>query len=66
MPKMRTRKSASKRIGVTGTGRYTIRHAFKSHLLTRKSEKRKRRLRQKGLAAKTETGRLRRLLPYLH
>lgn len=45
MPKMKTRKSMAKRIQRTGTGRLRIRHAFASHNLTRKSAKRKRRLR---------------------
>jgi len=45
MPKMKTRKSMAKRVQSTGSGRLRIRHAFASHNLTRKSAKRKRRLR---------------------
>lgn len=44
MPKMRTRKSAAKRLEYTGTGKVKFRSNFNSHLLTRKSAKRKRRL----------------------
>ena len=45
MPKMKTRKSMAKRVQVSGTGKLRIRHAYASHMLTRKSAKRKRRLR---------------------
>ena len=45
MPKMKTRKSMAKRIQTTASGRLRIRHANASHYLTRKSAKRKRRLR---------------------
>jgi large subunit ribosomal protein L35 len=45
MPKMKTRKSMAKRIQTTASGRLRVRHAFASHNLTRKSAKRKRRLR---------------------
>ena len=45
MPKMKTRKSMAKRVQRTGTGQLRIRHAYASHNLTRKSAKRKRRLR---------------------
>jgi large subunit ribosomal protein L35 len=44
VPKMRTRKSAAKRLAFTGTGKVRFRSNFNSHLLTRKSAKRKRRL----------------------
>lgn len=42
MPKMRTRKSAAKRLEYTGSGKIKFRSNFNSHLLTRKSSKRKR------------------------
>ena len=41
MPKMKTKSSAKKRFKVTGTGKIKRKHAFKSHILTRKSKKRK-------------------------
>jgi large subunit ribosomal protein L35 len=46
MPKMKTHKGAKKRFSVTGTGKVRRLKAFKSHILTKKDSKRKRRLRQ--------------------
>ena len=44
MHKMKTKSSAKKRFKLTGTGKIKRRHAFKSHILTKKSKKRKLRL----------------------
>ena len=44
MPKMKTKASAKKRFTVTGSGKIKRRHAYKSHILTKKSKKRKRNL----------------------
>jgi len=44
MPKMKTKSSAKKRFKVTGTGKLKRKHAFKSHILTKKSKKRKAKL----------------------
>lgn len=44
MPKMKTKSSAKKRFKLTGTGKIKRKHAFKSHILTKKSNKRKLRL----------------------
>ncbi len=44
MPKMKTNPSAKKRYALTGTGKIKRKHAFKSHILTKKSTKRKRNL----------------------
>ncbi|MBQ0116802.1 MAG: 50S ribosomal protein L35 [Flavobacterium sp.] len=41
MPKMKTKSSAKKRFQVTGSGKIKRKHAFKSHILTKKSKKRK-------------------------
>ena len=41
MPKMKTKSSAKKRFKLTGTGKIKIKHAFKNHILTKKSKKRK-------------------------
>jgi len=49
MPKVKTNSSAKKRFKVTGTGEITFQRAFKRHILTKKSKKRKRALRQKGV-----------------
>jgi large subunit ribosomal protein L35 len=49
MPKMKTNSSAKKRFSVTGTGKIKRKHAFKSHILTKKSKVRKRALTKSGL-----------------
>jgi large subunit ribosomal protein L35 len=54
MPKMKTRSSAKKRFKVTGTGKIKRKHAFKSHILTKKSTKQKRRLTHSGLVHKAD------------
>ena len=41
MPKVKTKSSAKKRFTVTGTGKIKRKHAYKSHILTKKSKKRK-------------------------
>lgn len=53
MPKVKTNSSAKKRFKVTGTGEITYQKAFKRHILTKKSTKRKRAMRQKGLVGST-------------
>ena len=49
MPKMKTKSSAKKRFKVTGSGKIKRKHAFKNHILTKKSKKRKLRLPHFGL-----------------
>ena len=49
MPKMKTKSSAKKRFKLTGTGQIKRKHAFKSHILTKKATDRKRRLTQSTL-----------------
>jgi large subunit ribosomal protein L35 len=49
MPKMKTKSSAKKRFKLTGSGKIKRKHAFKSHILTKKSKKRKLKLRHSGL-----------------
>jgi len=51
MPKVKTNSSAKKRFKVTGSGEITYQKSFKRHILTKKSTKRKRSLRQKGVVA---------------
>ncbi len=63
MPKVKTSKSASKRLKVTGTGKIRRYRACKSHLLTSKSRKRKRLLRQETLVDGANEKRIRRLIP---
>jgi large subunit ribosomal protein L35 len=62
MPKMKTNRSAAKRFTRTGRGKFKRRRAFKSHILTKKKTKRKRRLRHPTLVSKSEERRVRRLL----
>jgi len=54
MPKMKTNSSAKKRFKLTGTGKIKRKHAFKSHILTKKSTKRKRNLTHAGLVHKSD------------
>lgn len=49
MSKLKTRKAVVKRMKLTKTGKVKFRHAFTSHIMVRRSAKRKRQLRQKGL-----------------
>ena len=65
MPKMKSRRGAAKRFKKTGTGKLRRMRANKSHILTKKNTKRKRRLRTATVAAKADEGRIRRMLPGL-
>lgn len=62
MPKMKTNSSAKKRFKVTGTGKIKRKHAFKSHILTKKETKRKRNLTHAGLVDKSDMKRVKRML----
>ena len=53
MPKMKTNSGAKKRFRLTGTGKIKRKHAYKSHILTKKSTKRKRNLTRWGVIDKT-------------
>lgn len=63
MPKMKSNRGAAKRFRRTGTGKLARMRACKSHILTKKNRKRKRRLRTATLAAKSDAARVRRMLP---
>ncbi len=54
MPKQKTKSSAKKRFKLTGTGKIKRKHAFKSHILTKKSKKRKLALTHDGLVDKSD------------
>ena len=54
MPKMKTNSSAKKRFSVTRSGKIKRKHAFKSHILTKKTTKQKRRLTNTGLVDKSD------------
>lgn len=54
MPKMKTKAGAKKRFTLTGTGKIKRKHAYKSHILTKKSTKRKRNLGYSGLISSSD------------
>jgi large subunit ribosomal protein L35 len=54
MPKMKTNPGAKKRFSLTGSGKIKRKHAYKSHILTKKSKKRKRNLTYYGTVDKTD------------
>ncbi len=62
MPKMKTNAGAKKRFKLTGTGKIKRKHAFKSHILTKKSTKRKRNLTYFGLVDKSDEPNVKRML----
>ncbi len=62
MPKMKTNAGAKKRFTLTGTGKIKRKHAYKSHILTKKSTKRKRNLGYSGLVAKADVKNVKLLL----
>lgn len=63
MPKLKTHRGAAKRFSLTGSGKIKRRKAYKSHILTKKSAKRKRGLGQAGLVSKGDTDRVMAMLP---
>lgn len=64
MPKLKTRKAALKRYKVTGNNNYLRRHAYKGHLLRRKSNRQKRKLSQVILVNYSDTKAIKLMLPY--
>ncbi len=65
MPKMKTSRSAAKRFKVTGTGKLKRAKAYKSHILTKKTAKRKRNLRKAAITDTTNVKNMKKILPYL-
>ena len=65
MPKLKTKKAAAKRFKVTGTGKLKRNKANKSHILTKKTTKRKRSLRKAAMTDKTNEKNMKKILPYL-
>jgi large subunit ribosomal protein L35 len=65
MPKMKSSRGAMKRFKVTASGKVKRSRSGKSHLLSSKSKKRKRRLRHSTLVSAKETKTIRKLIPYL-
>lgn len=62
MPKVKTKSGAKKRFKLTGTGKIKRKHAFKSHILTKKSTKRKRNLTHIALVHKSDESRVKDML----
>ena len=60
--KQKTHKGAAKRFKVTGTGKVKRKKAYGRHILTKKTRKRKRRLRKAGLVSKADLGQVRAML----
>jgi len=65
MPKIKTNRGAAKRFRKTGTGKIRRNKAYTSHILTKKTTKRKRDLRQSVMVAKADVRNISRLVPYL-
>ena len=65
MPKMKTSRSAAKRFSKTGTGKLKRNKAYKSHILTKKSQKRKRNLRKATMTDDSNVKNMKKILPYL-
>ena len=64
MPKFKTHSGAKKRFNLTKTGKVKRAHAFKSHILTKKTTKRTRNLRKNGYADDTVAATVREMIPY--
>jgi large subunit ribosomal protein L35 len=64
MPKLKTRKAASKRYKVTGNNNFLRRHAFKGHLLMKKSNRQKRKLSQRLCVSVHDIKSIQLMLPY--
>ena len=65
MPKIKTNRAAAKRFKVTGTGKLKRNKAYKSHILTKKSAKRKRNLRKATITDATNVKNMKKAMPYL-
>jgi large subunit ribosomal protein L35 len=65
MPKMKTHRGAAKRFKKTGSGKIVRSKSNKQHILTKKSAKRKRRLRKQALIANVDEKRVKQMLPNL-
>ena len=64
MPKLKTHRGAAKRFNKTGTGKITHAKAFKQHILTSKSAKRRRDLRGTTVVSDADMPRLEKMIPY--
>ncbi|HZK28418.1 MAG TPA: 50S ribosomal protein L35 [Thermoclostridium sp.] len=64
MPKMKSHSSSKKRFKITGTGKVKRNKAYKSHILTKKSTKRKRNLRKATIASSANEAIIKKMIPY--
>jgi len=64
MPKMKTKSSAKKRFRVTGTGKVLMNHAYKRHMLRRRSQKMKRSARGTRVMSQPDQGIVLKFMPY--
>ena len=64
MPKLKSHSGAKKRFNLTKTGKVKRAHAYKSHILNKKTTKRKRGLRQSTIADVTNVSAIKRMIPY--
>ena len=64
MPKIKTHSGAKKRFSLTKNGKVKRGHAYRSHILTKKSTKRKRNLRKPAMADVTNVAQVKKLIPY--
>ena len=65
MPKIKTKRAASKRFKVTGTGKLKRNKAYRRHILTKKTTKLKRGLRKPAMTDSTNIKNMKKILPYL-
>lgn len=65
MPKMKTNRGAAKRFSTTGSGKIKRSKAYASHILTKKSTKRKRGLRQSDLVDSANIKSIKKIMPYM-
>ena len=64
MPKIKTHRASAKRFSLTKSGKVKLKHAYKSHILNKKSTKRKRNLRKGGYASDANAKVIRKMIPY--
>lgn len=64
MPKMKSNSGAKKRFRFTASGKVKVKRAYRNHILTKKSTKRKRQLRKRSMVSVADEPQVRRLLPY--
>ena len=64
MPKLKTHRGAAKRVKRTGSGKFKRHHAYHSHILSKKTRKRKRKLRSSAIVHPSDAKVLEKMLPY--